>query len=137
AADDAVQIGKLRFQGRRRFVENFEELLGVEPAGFLEVLDGDLHREKRIAQFVSKASGEFAPGSHALGLEKTLFLRSEGSRHVVEGDGELADFIASTNFDARIPSSGGDFAGAFGKLLDGLGDARGNPEADEQSDEKR
>src|SRR5947207_2572382 len=83
-------------------------------AGILQVLDSDLHREKRIAQFVSKASGEFAPGSHALGLEKTLFLRSEGSRHVVEGDGELADFIASTNFDARIPSSGGDFAGAFG-----------------------
>src|SRR5438093_322518 len=33
-------------------VEHFQKLLGFQPTGFLEILDGDLHREERIAQFM-------------------------------------------------------------------------------------
>jgi len=39
---------------------------------------------------------------------------------VIEGCGKLANLIAPANIDTRIPSSAGNFAGAFGKLLDGL-----------------
>src|SRR5437588_1465061 len=137
AADDVVQVGQLRFQGRGGLVEDFEEVPGFEPSGLLQVFDGDLHGEKRIAQFVGEAARKFAPGGDALGLQQALLLRCESSRHIVKSNSQLADFIASARFDARVPASGGDLAGAFGKFFDRLGDARGNPEADQHANEER
>src|SRR5207253_7009749 len=77
---------------------------------------------------MGEAARELAPGGHPLGLQQAFFLRGQRSRHVVKGDGQLANFIDSADFDARVPPTGSHFAGAFGKFLDGLGDARGNPE---------
>ena len=82
-----------------------------------------------------KTPRQFAPRGNAFGLHQPLLLRGKRLRHVIERFGKLPDFIASTNIDARIPSSAGNLAGAFGKFLDRFGDSRGDPEADEQSDE--
>ncbi len=68
-------------------------------------------------------------------MHQTLLLGRKRLRHMIEGFGKLADLIASTNIDARIPFSAGNLAGAFGKFFDWFGDPRGNPEADEQPDE--
>ena len=135
AADDGVEIGEFGFQRGGGFAENFLKLLGAKLAGALEIFDGDLQREKRVAQFVSQAAGEFAPGGDAFGLHKLFFLRGEGAGHVVESAGKLADFVAALHIDVGVPAAGGDVARAIGKLFDGASDAAGNPPADQQADE--
>jgi len=46
---------------------------GVELAGFLQILDSDLHGKERIAQFMRKTARQFAPRGHTLGLHEALF----------------------------------------------------------------
>src|SRR4029077_12873566 len=108
AANDAVEISELGFERGCSFAKNFLKLLGTKLAGALEILDGDLQGEERIAQFVSKPASQFAPGRDAFGLHELLFLRGEGARHVIEGAGELADFVVALNIDVRVPMAGGD-----------------------------
>ena len=110
-------------------------MFGVELPRLLQVFNGNLHGKERVAQFVGETPRQFAPSGNALSLHQTLLLCRKSLRHVIERFGKLADLVAPANVDARIPSSAGNFARAFGKLLDGLGDPRGNPEADEQSHE--
>jgi len=112
-------------------VEDFQELLGVELAGFLQIFDRDLHGKERVAQFVCQTPRQFTPRGNALGLHQALLLRSKRLRHVIKCFGKLADFIAPVNLDARVPSSAGYLAGPFRKFFDRFGDPRGDPEADE------
>src|SRR5208283_5250897 len=106
AADDAVEVGEFGFERGGGFAKNFLELLGTKLAGTLKIFDGELQGEKRIAQFVSEATGQFTPGSDAFGLHELFFLRGEGARHVVEGAGKLADFVVALNIDVRVPVTG-------------------------------
>src|ERR1700681_3619570 len=57
APDDGIQIGELDLQRCRRFVENFQKLFGVELLRALQIFDGDLQGEQRVAQFVGEAAG--------------------------------------------------------------------------------
>jgi len=118
-------------------VEDFQKLFGIELAGFLQVFHRNLHGKERIAQFVCETARQFAPRSNALGLHQALLLSRKRLGHFIEGLSKLANLITPMNIDARIPSSAGDFARAFSKFFDRLGNSCGNPEADEQSDEKR
>ena len=135
AANNGIEIGKLRFQRGRGLVKDFQKLFRVQFPRLLQIFDGDLHREKRIAQLMREPSRQFAPGGNALGLHQAFFLRRQRLRHFIESCGKLADFITSVHVDARIPSSAGNFARGRGKFLDRPGDSRGNPERDQQSDE--
>ena len=118
-------------------MEDFQELLGVELAGFLQVFNGNLHGKERIAQLVRETPRQFTPRGNTLGLHQALLLRGKRLRHVIEGFGELADLVTAMNVDACFPSSAGNLAGSFRKFFDRLGDPRGNPEADEQTDQQR
>ena len=84
---------------------------------------------------MGEAAGQFAPCGDAFGLHQALALLGELARHFVEGLGELADFIARVNGDARFPAAGGHFARARGKLLDRARDARRNPPAQDQPEQ--
>jgi len=108
-------------------VEDFQELLGIELAGFLQIFDRDLHGKEGVAQLVRETPRQFAPRGNTLGLHQALLLGRERLRHVIEGFGKLADFIAPMNLDARVPSSTGYLAGSFGKFFDRFGDPRGKP----------
>src|SRR5208282_4447576 len=78
AADDAVEVGELGFQSGGAFIEDFLKLRRAKLAGTLEIFNGDLQGEERIAKLVGKASGEFPPGSNALGLHQLFLLSGEG-----------------------------------------------------------
>ena len=80
-----------------------------------------------MRKFVGQAASEFAPCSDAFGLHQLFLLRGQGVGHVVEGAGELADFVAALDVDVRVPAAGGDITSAIGELFDRTGDARERP----------
>ena len=100
----------------------------------LHIFHGDLQREQRIAQLMRQAPRQFAPGGYALGLHQAFFLLRERLRHIVESRSPVARFhrVPRTS-DARVPAPCGDFTRAFGQLFNRPGDARRNPQADQQS----
>src|SRR5271165_2996693 len=83
-----------------------------------------------------EAAGKFAPGGDPFGLHQLFFLSGQGAGHVVEGSGELANFIAAMNVNARVPASRSDLAGSVREFFDGAGDARGDPPRHEEAGEE-
>ena len=70
AADDLFQIRQLREQRGRAFLKHLVELFRILLARALHVLHRDLQREQRILQLVRQSPRQFAPGRHALGLQR-------------------------------------------------------------------
>ncbi len=66
---------------------------------------------------MGQATRELAPGGNAFGNHQTLLLLGELARHFVERSGELADFVARSDVDARFPMTGGNLASARGQRL--------------------
>ena len=103
---------------------------------FCRFSTGGLQREERIFEFVREAAGDFAPGSDAFGLHQALALLDELLGHLIEGFGELADFVVAANLHARAPIAFRDFVRAFGQLLHRARDARGAPPAEHQPEQQ-
>src|SRR5262249_17954627 len=103
ASDDGLEVGDLSQERGRAFAENLIKLLGRILAGADEVLYGDLQRKERILQLVGQAASQFPPRSYALALHQALPLRNQLLGHLVEGGGQLADFVFRAGLNADVP----------------------------------
>ena len=130
-----LQILDLGEQDAGGLAKDLVELAGILLPGALEIFHRGLQRKKRVFQFVRQPARQFPPSGHALGLNQPLALLGQLPGHLVEGAGELANFIAPADIHARAPVSLRHFARAFGQLAHRPRDSRGHPPA--QKDAKK